>query len=323
MPTPVVDTINTAIRQTYLPQVVDNIFLSNALLMLLLKGAKKQRGGLKVRVPVEYEDAGNSQGSYSGYEVLNTEQPEILDTAIYDWAQAYAAINISGRDEMMNMGSDGIIDLIEARMKNAEKRLKKVFTDFLFAAAGANASDEISSILDIIGTGRTLGGINSSTYTWWDAKTLANGAANYTELITDTDEDYLIKDMANVWNQCSDGPDTPNLIITDDPTMEAYEHIIGKNARYEGTSILADAGWQVFHFKGAQMVADKSCTATNMYFLNLRYLYFKVHPDRNFSFKPFREPVNQDAKTAFIFWMGQFVTSQPRRQGSLTSIVAA
>ena len=320
---PVIDTINTWIRQTYLPQVVDNIFLSNALLMLLLKDAKPQRGGLKVRVPVEYEDVGNSQGTYSGYEVLNTEQPEILDTAIYEWVQAYAAINISGRDELMNQGTDGIIDLIETRMKNAEKRLKKVFTDLLFAAAGANASDEISSLNDIIATGRTLGGINSSTFTWWDAKTLANGASTYADLINDTNADYLIKDMANVWNQVSDGPDSPTLIITDDGTLEAYEHIIGKNARYEGASTLADAGWQVFHYKGAQMVSDKSCTAETMYFLNLRYLYFKVHPDRNFSFEPFRKPVNQDAQTAFIFWMGQFVTSQPRRQGSLTSIVAA
>ena len=63
---PVIDTINTAIRETYLPQVVDNIFLSNALLKLLLKDAKKQNGGLQLRVPVEYEDEGKSQGTYSG-----------------------------------------------------------------------------------------------------------------------------------------------------------------------------------------------------------------------------------------------------------------
>ncbi len=320
---PVIDTINTAIRETYLPQVVDNIFLSNALLALLLKDAKPQRGGLQLRVPVEYEDEANSQGTYSGYEILNTEQPEILDTAKYDWVQAYAAINISGRDEMMNMGSDGIIDLIETRMKNAEKRLKKVFTDDLFAAAGANASDEISSLNDIIAIDRSLGGIDSTTYTWWDAKTLANGAANYAELISETDADYLIKDMANVFYQCSDGPDSVNLIITTDEVMQTYEHIVGKLARWEGNSTLADAGWEVFKYKGAQMIADKSCTSQIMYFLNTRYLYFKVHPLRNFSFKPFREPVNQDAKTAFIFWMGQFVCSQPRRQGSLTSISAA
>ncbi len=317
---PVIDTINTAIRETYLPQVVDNIFLSNALLALLLKDAKEQRGGLQVRVPVEYEDEGNSQGTYSGYEVLNTEQPEILDTAKYDWVQAYAAINISGRDEMMNMGSDGIIDLIETRMKNAEKRLKKVFTDDLFAAAGANASDEITSLNDIIAIDRSLGGIDSTVYTWWDAKTLANGASTYANLISPTHADYLIKDMANVYNQVSDGADTPTLIITTDDVMEAYEHIVGEKARWEGASTLADHGWNVFKYKGTQMVADKSCTATTMFFLNTRYMYFKIHPSRNFSFKPFREPVNQDAKTAFIFWMGQFVTSQPRRQGSLTSI---
>ncbi len=320
---PFIDTINTAIREIYMPQVTDNIFLSNPLLALLMKQSKAQNGGLQLRVPIEYVDEGNSQGSYSGYEVLNTEQPDILTTALYDWVQMYAAINISGRDEHMNTGTDGIIDLIETRMKNAEKRLKKVFTDDLFAAAGANASDEISSLNDIIAVDRSLGGIDSTTYTWWDGKTKANAAADYPELIAPTDTDYLIKDMANVYNQAADGADTPNLIITTDEVMEAYEHIVGEKGRWEGASTLADHGWTVFKYKGTQMVADKSCTTGVMYFLNTRYLFFKHHPKRNFSFEPFRKPVNQDTMVAFIFWMGQFVCSQPRRQGSLTSLPAS
>lgn len=316
-------TLDTCIRDHYLPQVVDNIFNTNALLKLLLGRAKKQSGGQFVRVPVEFVDEGNSQGGYSGYELLNTEQPEILDTARYDWSQAYAAINISGRDEMMNEGPDAVIDLLETRMKNAEKRLRLHFTTKLFAAAGANAADEITSLNDIIAIDRSLGGINSTTETWWDAYTLANGAADLAELRTTTDADFLITDMATVFRTVADGSDTPNLIVTTDDAMAAYESIVGAQARWEGNSQLADAGWTVFRYKGAQMVADKACTAEAMYFLNTRYLYFKVHPKRNFTFQPFLKPTNQDAKVAFIYWMGQFVTSQPRRQGSLTSIPTA
>ncbi len=316
-------TLDVCIRDHYLPQIVDNIFNSNPLLKILLGKARKQSGGQKVRVPVEFVDEGDSQGFYKGYELLNNTQPEFLDQALYDWVQAYASINISGRDEMMNEGPDAIIDLLEARMKNAEKRLKKAFTTKLFAAAGANAADEITSLNDIVKIDRALGGINSTTETWWDAYTLVNGAADLAELKTITDADYLITDMASVFRKIADGSDTPNLIVTTDDVMAAYESIVGAQARWEGNSTLGDAGWTVFRYKGAQMVADKACTAEAMYMLNTRYLYFKVHPKRNFAFQPFLKPTNQDTKVAYIFWMGQFVTSQPRRQGSLTSIPAA
>ncbi len=313
-------TLDTCIRDHYLPQVVDNIFNSNPLLKLLLGKAKSQRGGQYLRVPIEFVDEGDSQGFYKGYELLNNTQPEILDTARFDWVQAYAAINISGRDEMMNEGPDAIIDLLEARMKNAEKRLKKAFTTKLFAAKGANAADEITSLNDIVAIDRSLGGINSTTETWWDAVLLANGAADLAELKTVLDADFLITDMATQFRKAADGSDSPNLIVTTDEVMAVYESIVGAQARWEGNSILGDAGWTVFRYKGAQMVSDKACTAQQMYFLNTRYLYFKVHPKRNFAFQPFLKPTNQDTQVAYIFWMGQFVCSQPRRQALLSAI---
>ena len=79
------NTLDTAIRDHYLPQVVDNIFNSNAALKLLLGKAKPQRGGQKVRVPVEFEDTANSQGFYSGYEVLNNEQPAAEERGKVKW----------------------------------------------------------------------------------------------------------------------------------------------------------------------------------------------------------------------------------------------
>lgn len=314
--------IETAIRDHYLPQVVDNIFNSNAILKILLGKAKEQDGGLKLRVPVMY--GRNTEAEfYSGYELLGTNQPAIIDTALYPWVQATVPINISGRDEMMNTGPDGIVDLIETRMSNAESSLKYLFTTKMFAAANANAATEITSLNDIVAADPTIGigGIDSSDYSWWAPFTaLASGAANLSELRTVTDEDHLLLDMATQFRGAADGSDTPDLLVTTDDVMSAYESIVGAQARWEGNGRLADAGWTVFRYKGAEMVSDKECTAGMLYFLNTRYLYFKVHPQRNFSFAPFLENRNQDAKVARIYWMGQFVCSQRRRQTALTSI---
>ena len=70
-------------------------------------------------------------------------------------------------------------------------------------------------------------------------------------------------------------------------------------------------------FKGADVVADSHCPDGVMLFLNTKYLDFKVHSKRNFSFQDFQKPINQDARTAKIFWMGQLVCTNPRMQGMI------
>jgi len=54
-----------------------------------------------------------------------------------------------------------------------------------------------------------------------------------------------------------------------------------------------------------------------MYFLNSRYLDFKVHSKRNFAFEDFKPMETKDGIQARIFWMGQLVCSAPRYQGLL------
>jgi hypothetical protein len=60
-----------------------------------------------------------------------------------------------------------------------------------------------------------------------------------------------------------------------------------------------------------------------MYFLNTKYLDFKVHSDRFFSMEDFRSLEAKDSMQARIFFMGQLVCSNPRMQGVLVSGPAA
>ena len=82
--------------------------------------------------------------------------------------------------------------------------------------------------------------------------------------------------------------------------------------------MLADLGFEVFRYKNTQWVVDKGISTTAIFMLNLKYLYFKVHPQRNFIWEDFRKPTKQDAAVGYFRWMGQFVCSQPRRQAVLT-----
>ena len=54
-----------------------------------------------------------------------------------------------------------------------------------------------------------------------------------------------------------------------------------------------------------------------MYFLNTKYLDYKVHGQRNFAFEDFKPLEAQDSIQARLFWMGQLTCSNPRMQGLL------
>jgi len=334
--------LSSLTRDKFIPVLVDNIFNSNVLAFRLLKNAEKLDGGKKIITPLEY-GMNTAQGYYSGYDVLDTTPSDPITSAEWDWKMAYATISISGEDELKNAGDSQVLSLLKSKMRNAEKSLKDMFGNSLFNGDGATApgTGEITALggakmntsspytptsgVDgcIIGTGRELGGINSSTYDWWDAKTNfftgqdANDAQWSDHLDATNGVSQIVQDMTKMYGKCTIDNDSPDLIVTTQVLMDAYESSLQSNKRFEGSSDLADAGFQTLRFKGATVVVDSHVPAGQMYFLNTKYLDFKVHSKRNFAFEDFQKPVNQDSRVAKIFWMGQLVCTNPRMQGVL------
>ena len=146
----------------------------------------------------------------------------------------------------------------------------------------------------------TAGGLSFSEFT------------NQTDGIADG-----IKAMTRMYNACSIDSDTPDLIITTDTIKSAYESALQGNTRFDGSSKLADAGFESLAFKGASLVSDSHCPAGHMYFLNTRYLDFKVQKDNMFRLEEFRPLESQYGLQARIFWLGNLVCSNPRMQGVL------
>jgi hypothetical protein len=334
--------LSSLTRDKFIPVLVDNIFNSNVLAFRLLKNAEKLDGGKKIITPLEY-GKNSAQGYYSGYDVLDTTPSDPITSAEWDWKMAYATISISGEDELKNAGDSQVLSLLKSKMRNAEKSLKDMFGNSLFNGDGATApgTGEITALggtkanlvsphaptsgVDgcIIGTGRTLGGIDSGTYDWWDAKSnfftgQDTAFATWSEHLTATNGvSSIVQDMTKMYGKCTIDNDSPDLIVTTQVLMDAYESSLQSNKRFEGSSDLADAGFQTLRFKGATVVVDSHVPAGQMYFLNTKYLDFKVHSKRNFAFEDFQKPVNQDSRVAKIFWMGQLTCTNPRMQGVL------
>ena len=305
--------------KNYRETLVDQIHNSNALFfMLKQKGAmKEESGGERIVQPIMY-GTNTTATSYSGYDLLDTTPQAGIDAAEFNWKQYSASITISGEEEKKNAGSKTkIIDILDARTKQARLGLQQALTEGIFSDGTANSNKQLTGLVAMVNSSGTYGGINSSTYSWWRSN------------VDSTSEALSLADMRTAFNTPSlGGKDHPNLIVTTQTLFEGYEAFLtnvaisGGGSHFstpsEGTKKLGDAGFQALEFKGVPIVWDENCTSGAMYFLNTEHMKLVVHADRNFAVSDFVKPENQDARVAQILWMGN-LTCDRRKSFALLS----
>ncbi len=300
-------------------EVADNVSTHNALYRYLKdKGQiKKLSGGYEIVRPLDYQNNATYQ-RFAGYDTLNVNQSNVLTAAKYDWVQAAVHVTASGDELRKNNGKEQLINLMTSRVKNAMRTAANNMSIDLFSSGAlTNQMGGLAAIITSDGTG-TVGGINSSTYTFW--------ANQYREISgTNTWTKSTLKgEMNATWLTCVRGSDMPTLIISTNDFYAAYWEGLQDLARYNdpGTSsksaILPPA---LKYANNADVVFDSNsnftATGEKMYFLNLEYLELCVHSQANWTQADDKVPVNQDAVLVPILWQGQLVCSNRARQGLL------
>ncbi len=305
--------LSTTLKK-YNKTLTDNIHNSHAVYAALKeRGAiKEEDGGERIVEPLMY-GKNETAKSYSGYEVLDTTPQEGIDSAEFNWKQYSVSIAISGEEERKNSGRrEKIIDILEAKTKQAEMSLREKLVEGLFSDGTGNASKDLTGLKAMVLDSGTYGGIDSGTYTWWRAYVESTAGA------------LTLAQMRTAFNTASKGgKDHPNLIVTTQTLYEKYESLatstITLNATpTAGTRKLLDLGFQVQEYKGQPMAWDENCNSTYMYFLNLNHMKLVVHKDANFKASDFVKPENQDARVAQILFMGN-LTCNRRKAFALLS----
>lgn len=305
--------------KNYRKTLVDNIHKSNALFYYLKKngGIKELDGGERVVVPLMY-GKNTTATSYSGYDALDVTPQTGIDSAEFNWKQYSVSITISGEEERKNSGSSKIIDILEARTKQAEMSLTESLSTDMFSDGTTNGGKTLTGLEAMVAATGTYGGINSATYTWWQAG------------VESTSEALGLVKMRTGFNTASlGGKDTPDLIVTTQTLYEKYEGLLTNVSasnvsgtiqfRSEGTKKLGDGGFQVLEFKGTPIVWDELCPSGTMYFLNSRHMNLTIHKDANFETSDFVKPENQDARVAQVLFMGNFTCDRRKSFYKLTA----
>jgi hypothetical protein len=311
--------VSTTFRN-HAKDVKDNISRNNALYARMTKkgNIRVEDGGLTITQPLDYNANGTYQ-RYSGYDVLNIQQSDVITAAEYQWRQIALNVVASGQELRINSGAPQIIKLVKARVKNAMRTFKNNFSYDLYADGTLpNQVNGLQALVADAGTGQ-VGGIDSGTWSFWQnavqsaAAPLQGGGAIIPSATT------IESLMLPLWLNQVRGDDKPDLIVASNDYFTFYEQSQVSIKRYTGDSGTADGGFTSLKYKNADVIFDggSGIPAAHMYFLNTDYIELVVHKDANLSVQDDMRPTNQDATVIPILWMGNLVESNRRLQGVL------
>ncbi len=299
-------------------ELADNVSKGNALLgKLKEKGSWKAASGRSIVQELDYAENGTFM-YYSGGEVLNVGSSDVLSAAEFDWKQAAVAVTATGLEiDVQNTGKEAVIDLLEGRIKNAQRTMRNNITNGMYSNGTGTGGKQIGGLQLLVAdapTSGTVGGIDRASYSFWqnqvyDASTDGGTAATSSNIQTYMNALYL---------ECTRGADKPDLILSDSVYYKLFWASLQAIQRVTDSK-MAEAGFQSVKFAGADVVYEDNTgmPASHMYFLNTDYIFLRYAPKRLFKPLDKVQSINQDAIVQLITFAGNMTCSNCSLQGVL------
>lgn len=321
--------------------LADNTTNNNALLRKLKArgNVRPFGGGIQIQENIMYTDTTSiNVNSYSGYEALNIGENSPISGAVFSIAQYAAAVTMSGLQVLQNSSKEALIDLMEGRMAVAEAQLQNRIDYDMYQNGTGNGGKDLTGLgaaVPTLPTTGTYGGINRQTWSFWQSqyyRGVTDGGAAVSSANIQT---Y----MTTLALRCVRGSDMPDLFVGDATYYGFYVNSLQAIQRISSDtgSGTAGAGFPTLKFFGGGMAADVvmgggingavnsagtagGATASSMWALNTKYIFWRPHRDRNFvAIGGERQSVNQDAIVKLIGVAGNMTSSGPQFSGKLSA----
>lgn len=311
MANPNLGTLAATTLQNYRKTLSDNIFKDNVVLNHFENngGVEFVDGGRSIVVPLMYGKNSTAM-AFSGTDTLDLSYQDGIDAAEYDWAFYNVSVVITKEDELKNSGKSAVINLLKAKIMQAENSLKELINQDFFT--GSSASKKIVGIDTAIGTG-TYGSIAGGTYTWWQSYVEATGAVLSVP---------YIRTGLNTVNLGAGGAKC-SIMVTTQTLHETYEGLLTTTLQMNTASTaemkrLGDAGFLALGFRGIPVVYDEAATSGAWYYLNTKNLKIVKHKDADFITIDKGQPADQHLSVQHIMAAMQVVVNRRASIGKLT-----
>ncbi len=297
-----------------IPKAVDNIFNSNPLLKRMKDKGRKFDSGRTIVQPIVYDDV-NAVQEYEGGEVLSTELNDNITAAEFNWRQYSAFFGVTGREEIINDGSKGVLNLLKMKQKVTEVAfLDKLGTDLQGSNSNGKKLDGLGLLLD--DTSTSYGGISSTDFAGWVAEVHSLLVANTLSLF----------ELQRMQGSVTISGEKPTVIVTSQPVYDKIWSLIQPDQRFTDSKT-ADAGFGGLKFNGTTIVVDShvpgsgyGSTDNFLQMLNENYLDLVSHSKINFKVVPIPQTKDQDVKMVRIFWAGNLICSSRRMHAVVETI---
>jgi hypothetical protein len=307
--------VSTTLRD-HPSEIADNVSGNNALYRRLKARGKVKLvdGGYELVRPLEYAQNQTFQ-RYSGYDTLNIQASDVITAAKYPWVQSAIHVTASGYELRVNAGRNQIIDLAEAKLRNAMHTASNYMSlDIYSDGSLANQMSGLASMVQTAGAG-TVGGIDASVYPFWANKVREVSGTN---AWTGTS---IKADMMAMWMSLVRGADKPDLIVSTHDFYAAFWSTLSDLQRYTDDKSSANVGFESLKFMGCDLIFDSNANfatgGERMYFLNTKYIDLVSHRQANWKQLDEKTSTNQDAVVIPIIWQGQMAISNRALQGLL------
>jgi hypothetical protein len=318
------DSLLATTVDNYRKTLTDNIFRSRVLLWWLTEKNRVRMlsGGVKIVEPLIYAEG--QSGSYGEWDAIQITPQEGISAAEYPWRQLFGTIAISGLEEAQNNGEEAVVNLLEAKVMQAEETMKTKLNRMLYADGTGNSGKDFLGLAALIGATGVVGNIDSATAgnEFWKSNVVDHAGT------TTGVRPLLIGWLTTPFNTVSDGNDTVDGIFMGQGVYEIYESALTPNVRYTDTKS-ANAGFSNLLFKQVPVYWDRDCPAGVVYGLNSKSISLVGHSNRWFKQSPFSDGLSAaaggtattvDARYSVITAFGNLTLRNRYRHFKITGI---
>ena len=310
------DALSALTEKKYIPKLIDNFFRSNPFLVYLKERQKTFPGGHKIVEPLIY---GNVEGvrSYSLYDTISYDTNIPISAAEFEPKNLVAPIIISKDEELRNAGETQVLQLLESKIQIVEETLKAAVTSQLYSNGTGNGGRDLTGLSAAISDSDIYGGIDRATNAWWRARVISNHATT-----PGTPAVLSLERMVRTFLGVSDGNDQPDMLLCGLATWFEYYRAVEGRVQIQTTmgKKMADYGFQTLEFMGKPIIADPNCPEGRIFFLNSKYINWRVHKNANFAVTKFRPDDTRLAKKQEILLTGNLTVNNCRRLAVLQDI---
>lgn len=341
------DTVKTVTREMIVPKVYDTILKGNVGLLRFMGNAKAWTSGYKIDVPIKFQKS--TTGGLVGLGgSLDTSRSETRVKMSFEPKRRHKPVVIDDIEGQLNKGEERVLDLLAVEMDSvAQDLLDSAGDDFYGGNGSGNQFDSIENAADDATNYTTYGGLARATYTSLDGY-LATGVGA-----------LALSDLSTASNATKIGTEKSTVILADVLSWTAYEGLLQPTVRagYEATgfpqvtrtgeiasrkALGGEIGFDAIYYRGTPMVEDEKCPSGEMKFINERSFNFhgvniddyetinlggenidgpqNIPVPRGFNWSGLLRSTAQPAEVGHLYLIGNYVSKDPRRAGSVEGI---